>query len=145
MVDAKTSSSLSGASLQKAMTDVHGSLKEGGGSNVTVALVSKPATAAPNGGFAESSGPRVRCGRSGDTNIFLNHGADEYGNPASTTKDGGKSLPHTVQNVTSAPANVNGNPPKYKAKTSINDNDSTIAYITVEERTVDGILIALVA
>ena len=79
MVDAMTPSSLSGAGLKKAMAGV-GNLK-GGGSNVTVALVSKPTTAAPNSGFAKCPGPR---GHSGETNIFIHHVADEYGSTIGT-------------------------------------------------------------
>ena len=113
MVDAMTPSSLSGAGLKKAMAGVS-NLKEGGGSNVTVALVSKPATAAPNSGFAKRPGPR---GHSGETNIFLHHVVNEYGN---TIKGDGKRVPPTVQNGTSAPANVNCKqaPPKTKADTT---------------------------
>ena len=80
MVDAMPPSSLSGAGLKKAMAGVS-NLKEGGGSNVTVALVSKPTTAAPNSGFAKHPEPR---GHSGETNIFLHHVADEYGSTIGT-------------------------------------------------------------
>ena len=128
MVDAMTPSSLSSAGLKKAMASVS-NLKEGGGSNVTVALVSKPATAASNSGFAKQPGPR---GHSGETNIFPHHVADEYG---STIRGDGKRarVPPTVQNGTSAPANVNCKqaPPKPKADTSNNDIDGTVAYITI--------------